>query len=171
MDVLYEDGVRFLMTKNCENRCTRLKKGLGMLTLFNIQLICSRRIWKHLVKSTVNLYKWMHNYLKWLKILWRKEKLLVLSNFSFRHNTCIFKSRLLQRRRKASIWGNGLTRKLDGEPTYNKSVTGIRLEFKYHEKSLLFKVYFWTELKTFLSKGEIAHHEQFHLLSQCFQKL
>ena len=26
------------------------------------------------------------------------------------------------------------------------------------------------EIENILAKGEIAHHEQFHLLSQCFQK-
>ena len=32
------------------------------------------------------------------------------------------------------------------------------------------KYYNWTELKTLGQKGEIARSEQFHLLSQCFQK-
>ena len=37
-----------------------------------------------------------------LKVLWQKEKLLMMSNFSFCHN--VFKSRLMQRLQKAYIY-------------------------------------------------------------------
>ena len=44
---------------------------------------------------------------KELKTLWQREKLLVLSNFSFCHD--VFKSRQMQGRQKASICGKGLS--------------------------------------------------------------
>ena len=43
---------------------------------------------------------------KW-KTLWEKEKLLVMSNFSFSHS--VFKRLVSQRRQKVSLCGNGLT--------------------------------------------------------------
>ena len=43
---------------------------------------------------------------KELKTLWEKEKLLVLSNFSFFH--CIFKTLVLQTRKNQGLFGKGL---------------------------------------------------------------
>ena len=51
-----------------------------------------------------NPHKWKYNYWK-LKTMWQKEKLLVLSNFSFCH--IVFNWCLLQTCQKASIWGKG----------------------------------------------------------------
>ena len=53
------------------------------LTLSHIRCIPSRRLWKHLEFILKNV-KWRYNYLKEFKTLWQKEKLLFLSNFSFR---------------------------------------------------------------------------------------
>ena len=83
-----------------------LPLALKELTLSHIQQICSRRHWRHLVKTMETLYKSKSNYWIKLKTLRPKEKLLVLSNFFFRHN--FFKSGLLQRCQKASICGKGL---------------------------------------------------------------
>ena len=76
------------------------------LNLSHIQLICCRRLSKQKGKNTENLSKWNYNDWKKLKTKWQKEKLLVLSNFSFCHN--VFKSCRLQRRQKRSICGNEL---------------------------------------------------------------
>ena len=62
-----------------------------------------------------NLYKCRHNYSKKLYTLWQKEKLLVLSNFSFCY--IVFKSRLLQMRQNASTCG-----KFTREDCWNKKV-------------------------------------------------
>ena len=43
-----------------------------------------------------------------LKTLWQKVKLLIMSNFTFCRN--VFKSRLQQRRHKASVYGKGKKR-------------------------------------------------------------
>ena len=51
------------------NMCT------DYLTLSNIQQICSRRLWKHLVKNMESLYNRKNNYWVKFKSLWQKEKL------------------------------------------------------------------------------------------------
>ena len=51
-----------------------------------------------------------YNYWKKWKTLWHKEKLLVLSNFSFCYD--VSKSRLLQTRQKESVAGKRLTKTL-----------------------------------------------------------
>ena len=53
------------------------------LNLSHIQQICSRRLWKHSNNNMENLCKWRHAYWIELKTLCQKEKLLVLSNFTF----------------------------------------------------------------------------------------
>ena len=72
------------------------------LTLSHIQQICSRQLWRHIVK---NLYKWRYNKLL-LKIVGNivaNGETARLSNFSFCHN--VFKSHLLQNAPKG---GEGL---------------------------------------------------------------
>ena len=64
------------------------------LNLCHIQLICSRRLLKHLGKIMENLRKWKFIYWIHLKTLWLKEKLLMMSNFSFCN--IVFKSYLQQ---------------------------------------------------------------------------
>ena len=44
--------------------------------------------------------------LKGKKTLWKKEKLLVTSNFSFSH--CVFKGPVLQTRKIQGLFGKGL---------------------------------------------------------------
>ena len=62
---------------------------------------------------------WLHNNnWKRLKTLWQREKLLIMSNFSFCPN--VFKSRLLQMRQKASLcgkacWPEGLQYEINRE--------------------------------------------------------
>ena len=73
------------------------KVSTDLLTLFHIQKICSRQLWTCLLKNMENFYNCRCNYWKKLKTLCQKEKLLVLSNFSYCHN--VFKSRLLQNMR------------------------------------------------------------------------
>ena len=50
--------------------------------------------------------KWGHGYLIELKTLWKKEKLLVMSNFSFSHY--VFKSCQLLMRQNECLWSKGL---------------------------------------------------------------
>ena len=50
--------------------------------------------------------KWGYIYLNVLIKLWEKEKLLVMSNFSFSHN--VFKSRLLLICQNEYLWRKGL---------------------------------------------------------------
>ena len=76
------------------------------LALSLIQQICSRRLWKYFDKKMEYLNNWKDNL--WLKVeniaskgeIARFEQFLLFTIFS--------KSRLLQRRQKASIWGKGL---------------------------------------------------------------
>ena len=80
---------------------------ISLLNLSHLQQICSRRLWNRLVKSIKYPQTQEYNYLRELKTLWQKEKLLVLRNFCLCHN--VFKSRLLQIRklkknRRASAW-------------------------------------------------------------------
>ena len=49
------------------------------LILSHIRQICSRRLWKCLLKNIEHLFKCRYNYCKKLKRMWQKEKLLVLS--------------------------------------------------------------------------------------------
>ena len=51
--------------------------------------------------------KWGYNYLIESKTLWEKEKLLIMSNFSFSHN--VFKSCLLLMRQNEYLWRKVLT--------------------------------------------------------------
>ena len=96
-------------------------------TLSHIQQICSRR--RHLHNYMENLYKWKFDYWIKLKTLWQKEKLLIMSNFSFCHN--VFKSHLLQMRQKASSSGKWLINLF-------RSHTGFIQNFWYHvNKNLL----------------------------------
>ena len=81
------------------------EKRLNMLTLSHIQQICSRQLWKHLLKNMENLYNCRYYYWKNMKTLWQIEKLLILNNVSFCHD--VFNSRLLQVRQNASIRGKG----------------------------------------------------------------
>ena len=89
---------------------------------------------------------------KELKTLWQMEKLLALSNFTFSHN--VFKSPLLQRRQKASIWGKGLNM-----ISHNYSHPFPETDALWHIcSSLLFK-----------TLGEIALYKHIFHLPQCFQ--
>ena len=49
---------------------------------------------------------WRYRYMIELKTLWKKEKLLVTSNFSFPHN--VFKSCLLLICQNEYLWSKGL---------------------------------------------------------------
>ena len=49
------------------------------------------------------------------KTLWDKEKLLIMSNFSFCH--CVFERRVLQTRKNQGLFGKGLTEKRDNGGT------------------------------------------------------
>ena len=51
--------------------------------------------------------KWGYNFLIEWKTLWEKEKLLIMSNFSFSHN--VLKSCLLLMRQNEYLWSKGLT--------------------------------------------------------------
>ena len=51
-------------------------------------------------------YRYPNRY----KTLWEKEKLLVMSNFSFSHS--VFKRLVSQGRQKVSLCGNGLDNKM-----------------------------------------------------------
>ena len=53
--------------------------------------------------SSVSILTPLNGFL--MKTLWKKDKLLVLSNFSFCHN--VFKSRLLQTNQNAYLSGKG----------------------------------------------------------------
>ena len=50
--------------------------------------------------------KWEYSYLIELKTLWKLEKLLITSNFSFFHN--VFKSCLLLMHQNEYLWSKGL---------------------------------------------------------------
>ena len=56
------------------------------------------------------------SFLKGLKTLWEKEKLLVTSNFSFSHS--VFKRLVQKTRKKQGLFGKGLTR-YHTIPTFN----------------------------------------------------
>ena len=43
---------------------------------------------------------------KWVEMLWAKEKLLIISNFSFYHS--VFKRLVLQTRNNTGLFGKGL---------------------------------------------------------------
>ena len=75
--------------------CTVL---LYSLTLSLIQHMYSRRLSKHCDKNLKNVHKRQVNCLIKLKTLQSKEKLLIVSNFTFGDN--VFKSRLLLLRGK-----------------------------------------------------------------------
>ena len=71
------------------------------------------------------------------KTLWEKEKLLVMSNFSFSHS--VFKRLVSQGRQKVSLCWNGLTL-YRIVPTFNDPERGRTLETLREEKRwLLFR--------------------------------
>ena len=76
----------------------------NILTIFHIQRICSRRLWKYLGKQ---MTKPKFNLWIELKTLWQNEELFIMSISSFCYN--VFKSLLLQRCQKASTWWKGWT--------------------------------------------------------------
>ena len=124
-------------------------------------------------------------FLNGLKTLCKKEKLLVMSNFSFSHS--VFKRLVLQTRENQGLFGKGLKC-----VTYNLEVLGSS-----HAGSCLFLTHYQTKnldsskLKVFaedifkfdengkklskqventLGKGEIARYKQFLLFSTVFSK-
>ena len=52
-----------------------------------------------------------YNYLIEQKTLWEKEKLLIMSNFSFSHK--VFKSCLVLMRQNEYLWSKGLTKQTE----------------------------------------------------------
>ena len=64
--------------------------------------------WKSLQTTIQNLTKIAECSPKQKKTLWQKEKLLVMSNFSFSHS--VFKRLRLQTRKNQELCGKGLTR-------------------------------------------------------------
>ena len=77
-----------------------------VITLSQIKQNWRRQLWKYLCKNMKNIHKWKYIYWIELKTLWEKEKLFVLSIFSFCHK--VFLSHWLQSRPKESVWGKGL---------------------------------------------------------------
>ena len=102
--------IRFDMTTSTE-------RSVYTLTLFAIQQICSRRLWKHVCTHMETLYKWENTHLINSKTLWQKEKLLNMSKISCCHS--VFKGRLLQTHQKASVFGKGII-KSNSQYTYSK---------------------------------------------------
>ena len=78
----------------------RVKGSNKHLTLSRNHQLCNWRLWKHPLKKLENLYKCKYNCCIDVKMLWKKKKLHIFSNFSFCHN--IFKSHLLQMRQNVS---------------------------------------------------------------------
>ena len=71
----------------------------SLLTHSHLQQSCSRQLWKHLYKNIETFFESKKKYwMKW-KTLWQKQKLLIMSNFSFSHNF-LKKQPLLQRCQK-----------------------------------------------------------------------
>ena len=104
-----------------------------------------------------------------MKTLWQKEKLLVLSNFSFCHN--VFKSCLLQMLKNASSCGKRLNNK-----SFIMFFLTLIISFVRISEIYPFPTYrsFLTplELASFeniVTKDEIAQNEPFLLWPQCFQ--
>ena len=54
-----------------------------------------------------NFMKIAESFLKWKKTLWEKEKLLIMSNFSFSNS--VFKRLVLQTRKNQGLFEKGLT--------------------------------------------------------------
>ena len=92
--------------KNKIHRCSWRAFWDMWITISHIPHICSRRLLKHLDKNLKNLYRWRLDFWKELKTLWQKEKLFVLSNFTFCHY--VFKRRMLQRHHKVYTYGKGI---------------------------------------------------------------
>ena len=97
-----KSGKHCVKRRNCTFWKTLWQK--GEIAHFE-QQIYSRRLWKCLLK----IWKISRNEGKTtekkLKTLWQKERKRAISFFV----TMFSKSRLLQMRQKASIWGKGLT--------------------------------------------------------------
>ena len=98
------------------------------------------------------------------KILREKEKLLVMSNFSFFHS--VFQ-RLVSQGAKGVIvweWVNPLPDdKILDRSKFKQSADD---NFKFDENSRKFS----KRVENTVGKGEIAHYKQFLLFPQCFQK-
>ena len=151
-----------------------------LFTLPHIQGICRRRLWKDLRKNPDNIYKWRHNHWTKLKTLRQKEKLLVLSNFSFCRN--VFKNCLLQRSQKAFICGIGL-RTIKQWFSSIVFATVVQCSTLSHMRQICIS-WLWTTyrqkvckisinecfiIKINATKGETAC-SIYNLLPQCFQK-
>ena len=94
--------------------------------------------------------------LKGKKTLWEKEKLLVMSNFSFSHS--VFKRLVLQTRKNQGLFGKGLTL---------SQTTNFRL-FQTERVSRR-QLEIWRNGRRFSKRVENTE-EQFLLYPQCFQK-
>ena len=101
--------------------------------------------------------KWGYSYLIEYKTLWEKEKLLVMSNFSFFHN--ILKSCLVLMRQNEYLWSKGLTfsKTTDFRPFQIKEFAQDNFQFGDNGR----KFSKWVE--NTVEKREIAHYEQFLL--------
>ena len=66
--------------------------------LFQTERVCRRQF--------IEFMKMVERYLKRYKTLWEKEKLLVMSNFSF--SLSVFKRLVLQTRKNQGLFGKGL---------------------------------------------------------------
>ena len=100
-----------------EKLFTRLRKKrilCELQTLSNSKLTLSQTTnyglpnWKSLQKTILNLMKKAESSPKELKTLWEKEKLLVMSNFSFSHS--VLKRLLLQIHKNQSLFRKGINK-------------------------------------------------------------
>ena len=119
------------------------------------------------------------NYLNYFFIR-EKFKLWNVRNFSFWH--CVFKSHLLQRHKKVSIWERvkvpvGRKPVAWEECCVNHSPhmtillpTTLNIFCPIIENLYNWMDNLWLKVINIVAKGEIDRFEQFLLLSQCFQK-
>ena len=109
--------------------------------------------------------------------MWKKEKLLVTSNFSVSHS--VFKRLVTQTRKNQGLFGKGLKYGDYYDLTHSQLFPKRQIldssklkefaddNFKFDENGGEF--YKWVQ--NTVEKGEIARDEQFLLFPQCFQKI
>ena len=102
---------------------------LFIFTLSHIQLIFIRRLWKHTRKTSETPFKWKYTNWLELKTWWKKEKLLVLSNFFFCRHVLKMPSAA-----EASesiciviviVWGKGLNVRLGQTTEANEEIADL----------------------------------------------
>ena len=131
----------------------------------------------------LSLMKIVEGFLKGFKILWKKKKLLIMSNFFFSHS--VFKIFVLQTRKNQGLFGKGLIHTctmnigVKGEETLNinplpgnkisdqsklKALADNKLDVTQNIK-LVFHI-----IENIAGKEENAGYQHFLLFPQCFQK-